>query len=538
MMHRRGSMLVAVLIVTVLGALTGTTMLYLARAERAGLAVSVDGVQSRALAWSAIQVVAAELERHRDDLLSGRELDLASSWTLWDDGSSRGVARLLPRRGEPITAEDGKLDLNHADLEMLGALEAVGPDLAQEIVTRRDQTPFTSVEELLSLPSVTPGMLYGNDDDGAIDGLAGVDVPPTLIDLLTVYSFEPNVQAGLGDEGAAHRGDRRINLNQPWSDDLHRPLARRYNEDVADAVKNLMSSGVTFASDAAIVSTLTRFQVEPEEWREALDVLTTEPEPYRHGRIDLNTAPAEVLACLPHISMTEADAIVAARRLLSDDDRMTPVWIVTEGIVTAEQFGDLIDHITFRSLQWRFRVEAGIERQDAMEIGGARSGDLDQLELEDAVVFDVVVDLASPRPRIAYLREVTMLPLAGEIMASTDSESDGGAWDGEDPFADDIVIASTEADDLSDFMTLSDWERETWSREDEDLRTDWSREDWSRDEWSREDWSREDWSLESERTAGRAPRRPVIEDSNTDSRIGRWTTGRRAAETGEKGNQP
>ena len=527
--NRRGAMLVAVLIVTVLGALTGTTMLYLARAERAGLAASMDGVQSRALAWSAIQVVAAELERHRDDLLSGRELELASSWTLWDDGDSRGVARLIPRRDSPLVAEAGKLDINHASAEMLGAIDLLDQATVDAILARRDATPFTSIEQLLALDGVTPEALFGDD-------AAGPESPPALIDLLTVFSFEPNVQAGQGENGSAHRGDRRINLNQPWSDDLHRPLTRRYGQEVADAVRNLMNSGATFDSDKAIIATMMRFRVEPQDWLEAMDVLTTDPHPYRHGRIDINTAPAEVLASLPHLTMSEAETIIETRRLLADAERMSPVWLVTEGIVTAEQFRDLIDHITFRSLQWRFRMEAGIERQDIGNLGAARSGDLGELSLEDAVVFDVVVDLASPRPRIAYLRDVTMLPLAGMLVAGDEAGETDETWP-DDPFAADILATDETDTGKSDFMTLSDWKREEWSRATPEEET-WEREEWSREEWSRDEWARDDWSLESEGAAAAPNRaRPVIPDSDADTRIGRWTTGRRPAET-EEGNAP
>ncbi len=514
-MNRRGTILLAVLIITVLGALTGSTMLYLARAERAGLSVSIDGVQSRALAWSAIQVVASELVEQRDRLLSGEEPELETSWTLWDDGNNRGIARIIPRGELSYLPESGKLDINHADEEMLAALELLGPDAAREIVTRRESEPFMSIEELMSLDSISESMLFGEPEDNEGGGLPA---PLTLLDLLTVFSFEPNVQAGIGDDGTQHRGERRINLNQPWSDELHRPLERRYGREVADLVQGLMKDGTRFDDDRSIIRILNRFRVEPSEWSETLDVLTTEARPYRNGRIDVNTAPLEVLALLPHITESIADSIVETRPLLSDEERMSPSWIAAYELVSPREFEDIIDHITFRTLQWRFRVEAGIERQDADEIGLSRTGDLDEVELEDAVTFDVVIDLASPRPRIAYLRDVTHLGLSETLrsLATDDRDTERGAGDA----IDDILITDRAVDadaDRAEFMS------QAWSRD------DWSRDEFSRESWGREEWGREEWSLEEERSPTTAQRRrEVIEDSDADTRIGRWTNGRQA----------
>jgi hypothetical protein len=61
-------------------------------------------------------------------------------------------------------------------------------------------------------------------------------------------------------------------------------------------------------------------------------------------------------------------------------------------------------------MQWRVRVRASIERAGTTSdaAGSAESG---STELRSAV-FEAVVDAASERPRLAYLREITLLPIA------------------------------------------------------------------------------------------------------------------------------
>jgi hypothetical protein len=88
------------------------------------------------------------------------------------------------------------------------------------------------------------------------------------------------------------------------------------------------------------------------------------------GRINVSTAPREVLATLkalhPKITDAEIDALVAARRSLSGVEKATPAWLRTKNVLDERKFRELMDGdlpapkaggvITTRSSV--FRVEA------------------------------------------------------------------------------------------------------------------------------------------------------------------------------------
>ena len=68
MMKRdRGTILLAVLVVITISALAGTTAMYFGEAASSAARVSLKRTKSRALAWSGMQAVMAELADQRDD---------------------------------------------------------------------------------------------------------------------------------------------------------------------------------------------------------------------------------------------------------------------------------------------------------------------------------------------------------------------------------------------------------------------------------------------------------------------------------------
>jgi DNA uptake protein ComE-like DNA-binding protein len=457
----RGVVLLTVLVVVTVGALIGTTVLYLADARIASATATLKQTQSRALAWSGVQGVMAELLTQRDQLLLGETPHITDEWMLFTTGMAgggaggggRGVVRVTPigPENERIMSEAGKLDVNHATAEMLAQLPGVDEALAERIIAARG-SGFASVEQLLKVEGMTPALLYGGSDgedifypegdeplafQGEVPMAEGPGRP--LIDLLTVFSFEPNVQLGLGEDGGDHRGVRRININTPWSDRLGEAIERRFNADIANGVKRVMERGTTFKKDADVIKVLRLFKVEPKDWVEILDVFCTTPDPYRLGRVDLNVAPEEVLVCIPGVDRAAATWIVSVRERLDSQTRQSVVWPVLEGILSEEQFEQAVDSLTTRSMQWRVRVEAGILPAD-VTFGGVSVGDsgginlasvdedqvgltlrgpgeLGEDRLKDRVVLDAVVDVSARRPRIAYLRDVTQLATAMRLRA-------------------------------------------------------------------------------------------------------------------------
>jgi hypothetical protein len=145
-----------------------------------------------------------------------------------------------------------------------------------------------------------------------------------------------------------------------------------------------------------------------------IDAFTVVEGEYIQGLVDLNLASAEVLAAIPGISSEAAAQIVDARVRLSPDARQSALWPLAEKLLEASDMTLAIDYLTTRSCQWRVIVEGGFVRADD------RSGwqDLAADALEDRVVLEAVIDIASERPRVAYLREITLKPASVRLAAS------------------------------------------------------------------------------------------------------------------------
>lgn len=442
----RALALIAVLVVVATGALAGTTILYLAEAERAAVSGESQRAQARALAWSGVQVVMSELASQRDGLLRGEPARITDRWVVFEEGRGgervRGLFRVVPMAGRARVSEAGKLDLNTATAEMLAGLPGIDAVIADRIVERRSGRPFTSPLEILDVEGIDGDLYYGDgqwhwagvEDERGLGGLVGGegDALP-LSELVTVFAFDPNLQMGLGD-GAGAAGRKRINLNVTWSERLAEAIAERFGSEAARAVGEIMRQGTEFNRDSDMVRVMRAFNVPHEAWAEILDAFTTTDDEFVLGRVDLNTAPAEVLACIPGIDAEAAEEIVFRRERVADEMRLTRAWPMLEGIVSPEQFEEAVDYLTTRSAQWRFVIEAGIEVGE----GGDGPGGIDpppifddmddavwrevdgvgRRELRNRVVLEVVVDVASSRPRIAYLRDATMLPVSRAIAAA------------------------------------------------------------------------------------------------------------------------
>ncbi len=454
---RRGTVVFAVLVVITLGALAAATVLVSADASIAEAEVTVSRAQSRALAWSGVQVVMAELASQRDGLLDGRAPRVTEEWELFtDEAGRRWMVRLIDLGGPggvgvvPIVSESGKLDLNTATESMLALLPGVGEALAKRIVEARAERPLASVDELLSIDGFTPEMLYG-EDAGASEGpFAGEVGGLPLADLVTVFSFDPNVQSGAGDDPLRHRGRKRVNLNQTWSDSLRSALVERFGEGVAQGVEQIMKNGTEFKSESDFVRVMRFFQVPPSDWVEGLDALCTSDDDYLLGRVDLNSAPAEALACVPGIDATMAEEIVATRERLDEEARKSVAWPAAEGIVPEEAFQEAAPWLTTRAMQWRVRVEAGVAPAEAVVGRG------DAPPLGQRMVLEAVIDVSSRRPRVAYLRDVTLLPLARRLYSGRSEET-------EDEWPEDEADLLEDPEDTATASGLPPLEWERWA---------------------------------------------------------------------------
>ena len=412
---RRGFVIIAVLVTMSMALLIVMSVLLMTQAEVASQTNEASATESRALAWSGAQLIMQELDRQRDAILEGARPELDESYTLYERGGGMGVVRLLPigPDGAHLVPEAGKLDLNHVDAAALAATEMVSASIAEAIIAWRERLgrPIQSVAELLQVPGVTRELLYGPIDDMRVMDdaqgaemdlgervavrLSGVEARG-LADVVTVYAVEPELQRS---------GVKRINLNVPWSDELGTRLDDRFGEGTGDLVKQIIEGGTTFDDRSVMFQVMRFFDMDPADWDEPADALTTIDGDYAFGRVDINSAPYEALLALPGITPEAADQIVEVREGLSRDDRDHIAWPIIEGILPAETYDELGGMITTRSWTHRLRIAAG-------EV----SADEPERRMQRPVIFEMVVDLAGPEARLAYLRDITLMQAAVVLM--------------------------------------------------------------------------------------------------------------------------
>lgn len=438
---RRGVMLPAVMLIVVMIALVGATLLAASGAQASSAGATLARRQARALAWSGVQGAMAELADQRPVLLAGGQPKLTREWTLFQGGGRRGVVRLRTIGADDAgaTPEAACANVNTTPDEALRTL--VG-SAADAIIAARQDGPIAAVESIdlrstvlntsgsranldVAVPSSgaasesasVPGSSAGTSRVGSTGAGAEPGGEQGGGASLTALSFDPDVQAGLGPGGEEHAGRRRINLAGGWTKQLGKEITVRFGADGAQAVERVMKAGTRFKSDSDIVGVLRQLAIPESEWGVLLDAYSAAPGAYVPGRVDINRAGAAVLATVPGFTAENAAAIVAARSRLSDGARAFVTWPLTESIINVEQFQGAIDHITTRSMQWRVRVEAGVAVGGSSEttpVGSLGAGIADGASpatIENwsgRVVYEAVIDVAGERPRIAYLRDVTL----------------------------------------------------------------------------------------------------------------------------------
>lgn len=329
--------------------------------------------------------------------------------------------------------ESAKLNLNVATREQLLKLPHMTEPIAGAIIDWRDaneepepdgiergyyaglahpydirNAPLRTVRELLLVRGVTPERLYGEDtnvngllDPNEDDGDDGD--PPDNGDgrldrgwfaYLTVYSYEQNVNGA---------GQKRLNLNTAEASQLSFRLnletwaaesivrARRQNkfEHLVDLLNVQRDPNVPRDDpDADYYTRSGREKDRPVTaaiFEQIVDDLTLKDQRVLPGRININTAPREVLGTLPGVTGELAEAIVRRREVLVGFSSIGQLLSVTG--ITKDKFAKLEDLVTIRSSVFRIHSH-----------GRAASG------LAQATI-ECVVDRAEDVPRVLYWLE-------------------------------------------------------------------------------------------------------------------------------------
>lgn len=326
---RRGTVLVLVMWIS-LGLVSialyfGTSMMFEYRAaDNSAAALEADHAIAGALRY--MNLIIADMED--PGMLPDMEtyvyedvpIDDATFWFI-------GRGDSYDATGGPVfglTDEASKLNLNTATQEMLELLPNMPADFAAAIIDWRDEdadvtpggaesetyllqdpsymckdAPFESVEELRLVLGAEWDVLYGedvnrngildpNEDDGEEtwpdDNQDGI-LDPGLVEYLTVHSRESNIASDGTDRSEV---------------DGTSVLEWYLNED-----------GMT-----------------PDQFVLKEDYITTRDEQFISGLVNVSTASAAVLACIPGIGVEYADELVAYRQGKEPYELSSVVWIL------------------------------------------------------------------------------------------------------------------------------------------------------------------------------------------------------------------
>jgi len=427
-----------VLIVTiwVVLVLAGLALVF-ARSMRVAAAVSANhlaSLQAECIADGALQYIVAKIV----DAKENEDSDITDSKAYEAQEVGKGYFWVLQSNLESdrefafgLTDEAGKINLNSASLEMLQKLPGMTAELAASIIDWRDEDtdvttggaeseyyllrsggyqcknlPLETVEEILLIKGASEELLYGEDtnlngylDDHENDGDESEPadnhngrLDAGFYDYVTVYSTEKNVDAD---------GNARINITDASaSTELQSLLEEKFKQE--RALEIMQRSGISSnASFENILDFYYRSQMTAEEFAQIADRLTTSSETTLPGLVNVNTAPKEVLLCLPGLEESDAEALVSYRQGSGNSDSLDAIAWVT-GVLTQEKAVGIGSYITVRSYQYSADVVC-------------LSGNGRAYKRHRAVL-----DTQGSAPRMVYWRSLTHFgwPLQPEIVAA------------------------------------------------------------------------------------------------------------------------
>ena len=316
-----------------------------------------------------------------------------------------------------MTSESSKLNINTASFDQLSMLPGIDYTAASSIMDWRDtdenverdgaesdyyasqqeayyckNASFDTVEELLLVRGVTRQMLYG---DGSAEPLGlqssltarsvtSLTLDPQIArgfyDLLTIHSMENNTSAD---------GQPRININNnnramrvQLSERLRQRLTRQRADQIVTAI------GTSDMRDIFVF--YQRARLTKEEFDLIADDLTTTNSRTLRGRININTAPRDVLLTLSGLESADVDKLLAARPTVGASADLNALgWIVDAITVQKAASARLGTQITTHTAQWSADILAVSGNGRAFK--------------RCRVVFDNI----SGTPQIVYRRDIT-----------------------------------------------------------------------------------------------------------------------------------
>ncbi len=280
---RRGAALILAIFATVILAALAVGLANVARVEVIASRASLDRLQARYLAQAGFNLARAVL-MYQDEPPTGSPL-ADSLQDEWANLSSK----------EPLQLGEGScrvkvidacslININTAKAQMLSAI--IGDDaLVQAIIARREANgDFQSVGELLLAEGMTKEKLA------------------EVAKFLTVESKERNIMA----DGKTTRTN--INDQNASEQNLHRQMRSISPQEWQQILiaRSLLPENKFRSLDEFLQL------LQPTQVRDIIDKISLEGE-YAEGRVNINTAPREVLTALPGSSPEVVEAVLERR---------------------------------------------------------------------------------------------------------------------------------------------------------------------------------------------------------------------------------
>jgi len=314
-----------------------------------------------------------------------------------------------------LTDENSKLNINTATLGMISSLPRIDPDFAANIITWRTndtssggvgpeeyatlspayapkEQPFETTDELRLVYAADMDTLIGEDpnrngilDPNETDENRNSLSDPGILEYVTVYTKEPNTHP----DGTALINVR--TLSQQVLGQLGGLLATNLTSDRATNILRQLQannggnrSPLQFYLNSGMTS---------DEFALVADQITTVTNAFIEGRININTANAAVLYCIPGLS-NYVDQVISYRQ--ANPDKLTSIaWIVTGTGLTGADATQLATQVGNRITTKSYQFMADVAAVGPFGRGYRR------------VRF--IFDTSEGTPRIIYRRDLTHL---------------------------------------------------------------------------------------------------------------------------------
>jgi type II secretory pathway component PulK len=418
----QGSVLIVVIWIVLILASLILVLAHTIRVEAVAATNHVSQVKAEAIANGAIQYVFAKLSEQDSSVsynANPHEPQKVGDGYFWI---------LRPNLSDErnydfgLMDEAGKVNLNSNSpqelLEMLLKLPNMTAELANSIIDWQDEdqdvsaggaegeyylllpnpyqcknAPLETIEEVLLIKGSNLQLLYGEDTNrnGVLDWNEndGAQSPPSdnsnnrldpgFFNYVTIHSYESNTDT---------QGQSRIDLSNSQNQAAVQKLLEGVigAEDAISVMQALRNGGLfrgnTSGSKMSMIDVYYTSGMKYEDFNKMMDRLTTDSRNQTvAGRINVNTAPKEVLLCLPGLEQSDVDALIEKREK-SGADLSNILWVAE--VLDANKARSIGRYITVKSSQYSADIVAVSKDGRAF----AR--------------YFVVVDVAKGTPQIIY----------------------------------------------------------------------------------------------------------------------------------------